>query len=208
MPAIDRIRPRGGTAAQWVTANPVLQFREMGLETDTGKVKYGDGSTAWNSLSYSSEPFDDPNFTGTMTADAALFEGITVLGAINSQTLTASGIGTAVQWNLSGGLAEQSFLSLRESCTVAFAFAKKTGASTYTHLVFIMPDGALWPGTDGGPALGSGTNRWEKLFARRIQADNLPTYADDAAAGAGGLASGEFYKASDGASGFNVKVKA
>lgn len=47
-----RIRFRRGTAAEWTAANPVLLEAEPGYETDTDKVKYGDGSTAWNSLAY------------------------------------------------------------------------------------------------------------------------------------------------------------
>lgn len=47
-----RIQLRRGTAAQWASANPVLLAGEEGLETDTGKVKIGDGATAWNALPY------------------------------------------------------------------------------------------------------------------------------------------------------------
>jgi hypothetical protein len=43
---------RGGTAAEWTAANPILMAKEPGLETDTNKIKFGDGVTAWNSLSY------------------------------------------------------------------------------------------------------------------------------------------------------------
>lgn len=46
-------RLRRDTAANWASANPVLSLAEPGLETDTRKVKYGDGTTAWNSLGYS-----------------------------------------------------------------------------------------------------------------------------------------------------------
>lgn len=53
MPAQTVIKLRRGTAAQWTTANPVLAAGEMGIETDTNKSKYGDGTTAWSSLSYS-----------------------------------------------------------------------------------------------------------------------------------------------------------
>jgi len=52
MPRIDLIQPRGGTAAEWTSANPILEVREMGEETDTGKSKRGDGVTAWNALPY------------------------------------------------------------------------------------------------------------------------------------------------------------
>lgn len=41
-----------GTASQWTSANPVLGLAEIGVESDTHKIKAGDGSTAWNSLPY------------------------------------------------------------------------------------------------------------------------------------------------------------
>jgi hypothetical protein len=47
-----QIQFRRGTAAQWTAANPILAQGEMGVETDTGQFKVGDGSTAWNSLAY------------------------------------------------------------------------------------------------------------------------------------------------------------
>lgn len=44
------IQLRRGTAAQWVTANPILAIGELGLVTDDLSYKIGDGVTAWNSL--------------------------------------------------------------------------------------------------------------------------------------------------------------
>lgn len=46
------IQVRRDTAANWTSANPTLSAGEFGFETDTGKVKIGDGSTAWTSLGY------------------------------------------------------------------------------------------------------------------------------------------------------------
>jgi hypothetical protein len=46
------IQLKRGTAAAWTSANTVLSAGEMGFETDTKKMKVGDGTTAWNSLSY------------------------------------------------------------------------------------------------------------------------------------------------------------
>ena len=46
------VQLRGGTAAAATAANPVLAARELGLETDTGKYKVGNGVTAWNALPY------------------------------------------------------------------------------------------------------------------------------------------------------------
>ena len=43
---------RRGAAIQWSNANTVLGAGEAGVETDTGRLKIGDGATAWNSLPY------------------------------------------------------------------------------------------------------------------------------------------------------------
>lgn len=40
------------TAAWFAENSPVLQMGEYGLESDTGRVKVGDGKTKWNSLKY------------------------------------------------------------------------------------------------------------------------------------------------------------
>lgn len=48
-----RIQLRRGTAAFWTSANPVLHPGEPGYETDTRKLKIGDGNTPWRELPYS-----------------------------------------------------------------------------------------------------------------------------------------------------------
>jgi hypothetical protein len=47
-----KIKLRRDTAANWTLSNPVLALGEPGLETDSRRVKYGDGVTAWNQLEY------------------------------------------------------------------------------------------------------------------------------------------------------------
>lgn len=47
-----QIQIRRGTAALWTSINPVLAQGEQGFETDTKKIKVGDGTTEWNSLAY------------------------------------------------------------------------------------------------------------------------------------------------------------
>jgi hypothetical protein len=47
-----KIQVRRGTKVQWENNNPTLDSGEIGFETDTGKFKIGNGSTAWNSLEY------------------------------------------------------------------------------------------------------------------------------------------------------------
>lgn len=55
---LARMFQRRDTAANWTSANPVLGDGEWGKETDTGRVKMGDGATAWNSLAYSPSAAD------------------------------------------------------------------------------------------------------------------------------------------------------
>lgn len=53
MPRITKIQDRRDDAATWTSTNPTLAAGEHGFETDTGKFKIGNGSTAWTSLAYS-----------------------------------------------------------------------------------------------------------------------------------------------------------
>ena len=52
MPGNALLRFRRDTAANWASVNPILGNGEPGLETDTRKIKYGDGVTAWAGLTY------------------------------------------------------------------------------------------------------------------------------------------------------------
>ena len=47
-----KIQLRNGTAAEWTAKDPTLLKGEMGIETDTHKIKVGDGSTQWSKLAY------------------------------------------------------------------------------------------------------------------------------------------------------------
>ena len=69
----DRIQIRRDTASDWTSINPTLTSGELGFETDTGKLKVGDGSTAWTSLAYYTEElnrFDSDTISTNTTLDA------------------------------------------------------------------------------------------------------------------------------------------
>ena len=89
MAVVTAIQIRRGTAAQWTSANPTLAAGEWGLETDTGKVKIGDGTTAWNS-----EPYIGAGTVTSVTAGTGLSGG-TITGsgtiAIDSTVATLTG---------------------------------------------------------------------------------------------------------------------
>lgn len=47
-----RIQMKRGTAASWTAANPILSDGEIGFETDTSKIKIGNGTSTWTALNY------------------------------------------------------------------------------------------------------------------------------------------------------------
>lgn len=55
-----RTKQRRGTAAQWETANPILESGEIGFESDTTNLKVGDGTSRWINLPYVAEGVPGP----------------------------------------------------------------------------------------------------------------------------------------------------
>lgn len=53
--AFIRFQLRRGFANEWTGTNPVLAAGEVGLETDTGRFKVGDGEASWRQLPYGGE---------------------------------------------------------------------------------------------------------------------------------------------------------
>lgn len=64
------IQIRRDTAANWSSANPTLAQGELGIETDTLKVKAGTGSGNWASLSYLIDTGD--YITSTFSGNVAI----------------------------------------------------------------------------------------------------------------------------------------
>jgi hypothetical protein len=85
------IQLRGDTAANWTGANPVLAAREMGIETDTRKFKFGNGTSAWASLPYVNGELTVTwaDISGELSGNSALTtalagkQGTTAKGAAN-----------------------------------------------------------------------------------------------------------------------------
>ena len=75
-----QIQLRRDSAADWTTANPTLAQGEIGHETDTNKIKIGDGSTAWTSLAYFKSGL------GTATASGTDTYAATITGVISYTT--------------------------------------------------------------------------------------------------------------------------
>lgn len=67
---------RRGTASEWATANPILADGELAYETDTSKLKVGDGLTSYNPLPYFGVSVGDfpVSLTALSDGDLLVFE--------------------------------------------------------------------------------------------------------------------------------------
>ena len=134
-----RIQIRRDTSSNWSSANPTLTSGEFGLETNTNKIKVGDGSTAWSSLAYIIYPLSFSDLLNKPTTIAGY--GITDAfdGAFSSltgtpTTLAGYGITDALATTAElGDLSNVSFSNL----TVNKGFIKYNGTNFVNHsLVF------------------------------------------------------------------------
>ena len=104
MPVQTKIQLRRDTAANWTSTNPTLASGEVGFETNTGKFKIGDGSTAWTSLVYAPAGLAEKatslaaGATGSLPYQSAT--GTTAYLAVGSpgQVLMVNGGATAPSW--------------------------------------------------------------------------------------------------------------
>ena len=76
------IKLRRDTSSNWTSSNPILAAGEPGLETDTLRVKYGDGANTWTNLAYSAVG----NATYANTAGSAT----TATTAVSAATATSA----------------------------------------------------------------------------------------------------------------------
>lgn len=83
----NRIQLRRGTAAEWAAANPVLGDGEPGVEKDTGKVKYGNGTAAWSALPYASV---GPAGPAGVADDTSVADLVTTPGTETAAALSAT----------------------------------------------------------------------------------------------------------------------
>lgn len=115
-----QIQFRRDSAANWTAANPTLAQGEMGLELDTAKYKIGDGSTAWNSLAYSSLPSN----------------------AIDTNVINAKG-------DLLVGTADNTVARLAVGATANFVLMVDSSTATGLKWAAIPPSGGLSTTTEG-----------------------------------------------------------
>lgn len=123
MPRITNIQVRRDTAANWTSTNPTLASGEIGLETDTGKFKFGNGTSNWTSLTTYAA-----NQVGTTSG---LIVKTTTGGALT--TLAAGSSGQFLQYD--GTWATPSYPTLSSLGAVSQTNGTVTTASTSSGVV-------------------------------------------------------------------------
>jgi len=104
MQMADIIQIRRDTSANWVSINPTLAAGEFGYETDSNKYKIGDGTSDWNTISYSlgnlttfislsDTPADYAGESGKSAVVNGAEDGIEFINKLNSSGGTISDYG-------------------------------------------------------------------------------------------------------------------
>jgi hypothetical protein len=126
-----RMQQRRGTAAQWTSANPILAAGEIGFETDTGKFKMGNGSSAWSALSYfaDSSDFDTAAIESTIDSKVATAVSDLVAGAPAALN-TLNELALAIDSDSSFATTITNALSQKAGLT---AFTNHESATTNVH---------------------------------------------------------------------------
>ena len=135
--ATVRLQIRRGTASQWTSANPILAAGEMGVETDTRKIKIGDGTTGWTSLNYIAADNPEISEIAQDAIDAALVAGTGIVKSYNdgTNTITVS-VDTSVIAT-KAELAEVAQDSIDQALTAGTGITKNYNDATNTLTVSV-----------------------------------------------------------------------
>lgn len=89
----QRFWQRRDTSANWTSVNPTLASGEFGYETDTKRLKIGDGTTPWTSLGYLPTDAETTSYEGN---SAAGLSATNVQDAIDQLAASISGGGASI----------------------------------------------------------------------------------------------------------------
>lgn len=119
-----RMQQRRGTAAQWTSANPILNAGEMGWESDTNKFKIGDGTNHWADLDYFIDQSStvNPAFGSSITFEGATANAYETTLAVTDPTADRTitlpdATGTVVVADGSGNVTVSGNLTVQGSTT-------------------------------------------------------------------------------------------
>jgi hypothetical protein len=181
-----KIRTRRGLSSLWISVNPTLMLGEAGLETDTKRVKYGDGVSVWTDLPYQKIHIDDvlglssdvEEFLGAETAEA-LREVLELGTAALVDTGTTEG--TIPTLSSGGKIAKGLLPSIAISETLAVA-----NAASRLALSLSDAQGKIVVQTDNGKSYGlilngvpANANDWLQLGDNSVVASDITDSTSD-----------------------------
>ena len=151
--AYKKILFRRDLAATWLSVNPVLSAGEIGLESDTGKIKLGDGSTDWETLDYFYGSLEGADYVESLVQGT----GVTITGNSGSGTTPTISIGQSVATSASPTFAQITLNNLptNDSHAVTKAYVDGIAASINWHDFATLATAAVLPNT---PTYDNGTN--------------------------------------------------
>ena len=181
-----QIQLRRGTAATWTSVNPTLAAGEIGLETDTQKIKIGDGTTAWTGLGYYNPTIADATssvkgilkLTGDLggTADSPTVPGL------SNKANTSTTISTTAPLSGGGDLSSNRILSISQASTTTDGYLSSVDFITFNNkqnALGFTPENVANKDTDINLAANSDT-----LYPSQKA---VKTYIDTGLAGKGGI---------------------
>ena len=126
-----RIKLRRDTAANWLDSNPILAAGEPGLETDTGKIKYGDGVTRWAVLTHAGG--DTLNDDGSISITA----GSTEHWLATQRRENEDSEGCSLRYDSSGNLYSlvRSFINNEDDDLAVITKYSPAGAVVWQHSI-------------------------------------------------------------------------
>lgn len=137
----DRIQIRRDTAANWTTANPTLAQGEWGFETDTGKLKVGDGSAAWASLAYFTASLTAADVTNTPAGNIAATD---IQAAINELDAEKEPADATILKEADIGVTVQAYDADTAKLDVAQSWVAQQTFSELKEGVYTITDGAAF----------------------------------------------------------------
>ena len=151
--AYKKILFRRDTAAAWTAANPILAAGEIGLESDTGKIKLGNGSTAWNSITYFVGSLQGANYVQSLVAGT----GLTITGNSGSAATPTISLPQSVATSASPTFAQVlvSNLPSADSHVATKAYVDGIASSINWHESTNLATAAALPNT---PTYNNGTS--------------------------------------------------
>lgn len=138
---------RRGLSSLWTSVNPILSSGEMGVETDTNKIKIGNGLSGWTSLLYSAGD------TASIGPYVTTFNGLT--GAVTGVTVGGTNVFTALNTFNAGICASGGITFANDISVNSIIVGKGAGGITYS---VALGNGTLILNTTGDYNVGIGSD--------------------------------------------------